>query len=265
MQVLTFLWHDVIPAGRYELSGFQGPDADVYKLDCDEFRRHLMALAGCRERPCADILALPVAPSVRRPVLLTFDDGGASGWEHVAGLIEEHGWRGHFFITTDYIGVPGFLSATQIRELRQRGHVIGSHSCSHPARMSLLTDGELTREWLDSVGVLSDLLGESVRVASVPGGYYSRRVASAAASSGIRILFNSEPVMRPHHVENCLVLGRFSVQQGVSPAWIAAMVAGRRLPRVQRYVFWNAKKLLKSIGGKYWLRIRMSILRRRRR
>ena len=41
----------------------------------------------------------------------------------VADELEQMGWRGHFFITSDWIGRRGFLTAGQIRELRRRGHV----------------------------------------------------------------------------------------------------------------------------------------------
>ena len=69
----------------------------------------------------------------------TFDDGGVSYYTVVADRLEAQGWRGHCFVSTDFIGQRGFLTAAQIRELDARGHVIGSHSASHPARFSTLT------------------------------------------------------------------------------------------------------------------------------
>src|ERR1039458_5638385 len=32
-------------------------------------------------------------------------------------LLEDRGWRGHFFITTDRIGTPGFLTESELRDL----------------------------------------------------------------------------------------------------------------------------------------------------
>ena len=49
-----------------------------------------------------------LASSQERHVLLTFDDGGKSA-VRIADLLEEQGWRGHFFITTAMIGEPGFV------------------------------------------------------------------------------------------------------------------------------------------------------------
>lgn len=116
--------------------------------------------------------------------------------QHPVGDLLENLGRGHFFITAGQIGKHGFINAAQLRELHERGHVIGSHSYSHPTRMSLCDDEILADEWARSVEMLSELLGEKVDTASVPGGYYSRRVAEAAAAAGIRILFNSEPTTR---------------------------------------------------------------------
>lgn len=264
LHTLALLYHDVVPAGRPDASGFQSPDADIYKLTVEEFGRHLAAIAATTATPPTTIAPSSARSQTGRPVLMTFDDGGASALR-AAEMLEALGWRGHFFVTTDYIGTPGFMDADAVRRLHARGHLVGSHSASHPPRMSACTRPQLDREWRDSVGRLADILGEPIEVASVPGGYYSREVAAAAAAAGIRVLFNSEPVTRVHEVDGCLVIGRFGVQQGVSAAWAAAVARGDRAPRLRRYLFWNGKKLLKRVGGDGWLRMRRRLIAARAR
>jgi peptidoglycan/xylan/chitin deacetylase (PgdA/CDA1 family) len=117
--------------------------------------------------------------------------------------LERRGWRGHFFITTDRIGMRGFLTEAQLRELHRRGHIIGSHSSSHPARMATLTRTDLDREWRQSIDRLSRVLGDAVKVASVPGGYYSREVGESAAAAGIEALFTSEPTAQVEMLNGC--------------------------------------------------------------
>ena len=131
---------------------------------------------------------------------------------------------------------------------------------SHPARMSFCTIAELDEEWKRSAIMLTEIIGEQIRIASVPGGYYSPRVASSAARAGIELLFNSEPVVRPRSIDGCLVLGRFTVQRGDSPKKSAAISAGARQPQIQQYLFWNCKKVLKVLGGTVWLRARIFLL-----
>ena len=126
--------------------------------------------------------------------------------------------------------------------------------------MSACPPEQLDREWRQSVQRLTAVLGAPVETASVPGGYYSRAVAAAAARAGLRVLFNSEPVTKVREVDGCLVVGRFGVQRGVPASWAAAIVRGQRLPRATRYLHWNGKKVLKRLGGDLWLEARRRLL-----
>jgi peptidoglycan/xylan/chitin deacetylase (PgdA/CDA1 family) len=191
--------------------------------------------------------------------MLTFDDGGISFHTPIADRLESLGWRAHFFITTDFIGNPAFMTPDQIRDLRRRGHVIGSHSCSHPLRFAARPFDELKREWRESLRALSDLLDEPVRVASIPGGQYSRAVAEAAAAEGIRALFTSEPTTRFTSVDGCLVIGRYAIQRWMSPDVAAGMAAGRFTPRFRQWLWWETKKATKKLGGNLYLRLRESM------
>lgn len=262
MRTTALLYHDIVPQYRYETSGFQGADADIYKLELQEFRRHMRIVASQSGLRPEAVTAAGLADTGHH-LLLTFDDGGVSAIEHTAGVLGEYGWPGHFFVTTGRIGTPGFLDAAQVRALRGVGHVIGSHSDTHPLRMAVCSAAQLDREWRDSVQRLEEILGEPVTAASIPCGDYTRAVASAAAAAGIRALFTSEPVTGTRTVDGCLVIGRFSVQQGVSAQWVAAVIAGSALPRARRFLAWNGKKLLKTAGGQAWLTLRKAILSRR--
>jgi len=113
-------------------------------------------------------------------------------------------------MTTDRIDTPGFLNRGQLRSLRQRGHVIGSHSCSHPQRISSCNDAELAHEWGESTRVLAEIAGEPIITASVPGGFLLRAGGGGAAAAGIRYLFTSEPTDKTWIVADCLVLAAIS-------------------------------------------------------
>ena len=179
MRAISLLYHDVVLPGQVSSSGFPGGDADIYKLARPDFERHLNAIHSAIPEP--PITVSQLGNVLRTPLLFTFDDGGVSAYEHIAGLLEAFGWRGHFFVTTNWIGRDGFLNPAQIRDLYARGHFIGSHSCSHPQRMSHCNRHQLRREWNDSIAVLSEILGARVELASVPGGFYARNVAEEAA------------------------------------------------------------------------------------
>ncbi|MGH9632462.1 MAG: polysaccharide deacetylase family protein [Bryobacteraceae bacterium] len=260
-RAISLMYHDVVPAGQADASGFPTPDAAIYKLTIPEFLGHLKAIReAIEDRPVILVGQTSAHPC---PLLFTFDDGGESSLHPVADLLEEYGWRGHFFISTDFIGTPGFLDAAQLRELYRRGHIVGSHSCSHPMRMSACSEAQLRREWTGSVEALSNILDASVMTASVPGGHYSPQVGRTAAAAGIRTLFNSEPSTRLHEVDGCTVVGRYAVQSGMPAGRCAALASGRFLPAFQQSLLWNAKKLAKLAGGNAYLRFREAVLNRK--
>jgi peptidoglycan/xylan/chitin deacetylase (PgdA/CDA1 family) len=262
MRSLAIMYHDVVENGDFAASGFPGEGAHVYKLRREDFERHLEAIRAAVPSDAVSRIAARREWS-GAPVFLTFDDGGTSALHPTADLLERFGWRGHFFVTTKRIGTPGFLSAAEVRELHQRGHVIGSHSASHPPRMAALPPGELDREWSESVATLSDIAGEPVRVASVPGGYYSNDVARSAKAAGIEVLFTSEPTTAAGVVDGCLILGRYVIQRGMAPEWSAAFAAGRRGKRWRQTVIWKTKRIAKAVGGTAYLKLRRAIQERR--
>jgi peptidoglycan/xylan/chitin deacetylase (PgdA/CDA1 family) len=239
MNTVALLYHDVVRDRNFASSGFPGADADIYKLTEDNFAAHLDRLA-----------ALEVN------ALVTVDDGGVSAIETIAPLLEERKMSGYFFVATDWIDRPGFLSKSQIAELRKRGHLIGSHSCSHPARISHLSPERMQDEWQRSVDILSDILFEFVQMASVPGGFYSPDVARTASLAGVRTLFTSEPTRIVSRVDDCVVVGRYMIQQSTTPEAAAALARGDWFPTTAQAFTWNTKKVLKAVGGPAWLRFR---------
>ena len=128
--------------------------------------------------------------------------------------------------------------------------------------MSQLTDAQLREEWTRSVGVLEEVLQERVTVAAVPGGYYSRRVAEAAVSAGIQVLFTSEPVTRIERVGSCSVLGRFTLRRNSGAEYVQRLVRQSPLARGGQWARWNLKKIAKRLAGDTYLRVRKVLFER---
>jgi peptidoglycan/xylan/chitin deacetylase (PgdA/CDA1 family) len=252
------MYHDIVPAGAEDSSGFPGIDAALYKVTPDLFEAHLVAITrrlGSSKRTIGLAAGLPDPGG---PVL-TFDDGGASAMM-AADQLQRHGLRGYFFITVNYIGSSGFVTQHDLRVLRSRGHTVGSHSCSHPLRMGHCSWKQLIEEWTRSRGVLADALGEDVAAASVPGGDFAPIVADAAAAAGFRYLFTSEPTVRSRSSNGLTIQGRFTIQRRTPAETAAALAAGAWLPWARQAVEWNVKKLGKRLGGERYLQLRKLLL-----
>lgn len=262
MRIAALLYHDVVRKGQLDTSGFAGAGAAVYKMEEGLFRRHLDALAALPAPPlCSlDVLSSNQHRGVRWS--LTFDDGGASA-RRIGELLQERGWCGHFFITGNRIDSPAFVSASDIRALHADGHAIGAHSWSHPPRISSLPVTEIRQEWERTLHRLSDILGSAVNTASVPGGFHSRRVADAAVDAGIRVLYNSEPVLHTRRYRDCLIVGRLSIQGDAPARTAAALAAGDMAARLPRWLGWNLRKALKIAAGPAYERSRELLLSKR--
>jgi peptidoglycan/xylan/chitin deacetylase (PgdA/CDA1 family) len=272
------MYHDVVAAGDEDSSGFPGRDAALYKVTPELFEHHLHAikrsapvppdrpdspdppeLAGPPTFPAPP--ALPASPALPAPppIVITFDDGGVSAIV-AAEALERHGFIGHFFVTTNYIGTPGFVSEADIRDLSGRGHVVGSHSCSHPLRMGHCAWPQLVDEWTRSRSTLSDILGADVDAASVPGGDFAPQVAEAAAKAGFTRLFTSEPTLEARNAFGLTLHGRFTIQRWTTAETAAALAGGQWLSCARQALVWNAKKISKRIGGERYLQLRKLLL-----
>jgi peptidoglycan/xylan/chitin deacetylase (PgdA/CDA1 family) len=255
MQLVSLLFHDVYRRAPGE-SGFRSPGADRYKLTDGELVLQLRGVAAARaDRP---ILATGLSDLVATngfPFLITVDDGGVSYHRIFAERLEERGWRGHAFVSTDFIGRPGFLTAAEIRDLDARGHVIGSHSASHPPRFSRCRRQDMLDEWTRSRKVLEDLLGHAAVVASLPGGYFSSTVAETAAEAGMKVLFTSEPVTRTQSRGDCTIVGRFAVRADVDADFSRRLVEPDRWTRSEEWASWQVKGLLKPVLGPFYSRL----------
>ena len=261
MRVVSLLFHDVYASDPRE-SGFRSPAADRYKLTVPDFEAQLDGLAAAdietswlaAERPRTSDAPI-TGPGSRIPATITFDDGGESYYTLAAERLEALGWRGHCFVSTNFIGQRGFLSPAQLRELDTRGHLIGSHSASHPARFNSLTLAGMRAEWSDSRQKLEDVLGHAVTVGSVPGGYFSADVARTAADAGLRVLFTSEPTTRIAPAHDLVLMGRFTIRCGHPPDAAQRFVAAAPWARCGAWIGWNTKALIKPVLGPSYARI----------
>ena len=259
MKLQTLMYHDVVENGALDASGFPGAGPARYKLDWQELLEHLDRIAEAAEG--APVTAGDIIGGERSGGWsFTVDDGGRSSLR-IGQELARRGWRGHFFVTTGRIGDPAFLAGDEISALAGMGHVIGSHSHSHPKRLSSCTAREIADEWRSSVEVLGALLDRPVSTASVPGGYFSRQVAVAAAAVGIRVLFTSEPIRTVRSEGGCLVVGRFAVRRGLS-ARSAAAAATTLAPWARQRFSWNARKAAKKVGGESYVKARAAVLGR---
>lgn len=189
------------------------------------------------------------------PVLITFDDG-KTGIIDAAAVLESHGFRGYFFVIASKVGKSGYVSKEEILSLWQRGHIIGTHSLTHPKKISELEYKDILHEWQESSRILSGIIGDKVKAAAVPGGFCSKNVIRAADECGISMLFNSEPVTYVNHYGNISILGRYNIYSSDKDSIITKLVQSEGFERQKRFLSWNIKKVIKKALGKYFITVK---------
>jgi len=252
MKKIVLMYHDVYRQTDTE-SGFNQPSASFYKISAEKFEEQVCFVHNyCKQNnmPLSDIE-------------FTFDDGGESFFSVIAPILEKYEFKGVFFISTKYIGSQGFLTKTQIHELYLRGHVIASHSHSHPKNMSKLSMDELIYEWGESIRTLRDITQAKIEVASIPSGFSSINVFKSAAQSGIKVLYTSEPTIKSIYRYNITTIGRYVVHRNTTLNSISRLISNssyRNLILIKYRLLGFAKKCL---AGNYD-RIKKNVISSRR-
>jgi len=190
-----------------------------------------MDLAGLLE------LQRGVWPHPRPGLIVSFDDGLREPYDHAVRILEKYGFRAWFFVPTAFVDTPpaeqGAFAAEhqiampapaddprialtwgEIRDLDRRGHVIGSHTCTHHRMVSSTPVETMRREVFESKRILEEQLGHEVPVFCWVGGEeetYSAEAARAILEAGYRIAFQTNSfVIRPG--ANLLQLQRTNIE-----------------------------------------------------
>lgn len=118
----------------------------------------------------------------KKAVILTFDDGYDNHFL-AAQILEQYGLHGVFFVITEKIDTPGYLTKAQIREMASKGHEIGSHSVTHP-NMENLSEEQIRFEVGDSKKKIEEITGKKVISFCYPSGKYDNRSVSLLEREG---------------------------------------------------------------------------------
>lgn len=237
--MIVLMYHDIVTRSD-KSSGFQNDNAFQYKVEDSAFEEQVKALQG-------------------KNVTFTFDDGGVSFVIKAAPILEKYGFRGLFFISTKYIGTPGFLTAEQVKELADRGHIVGSHSHTHPEIFTKLAKDEISDEWKKSFDILSAILGKQDLPLSIPNGYTSKMIMAEAFKVGYTDIYTSEPTTKIRQFQKHNVIGRYVVHDGMT-ALDVLQIVGSKGTRMKMALKWRVLNIVKGVLGSSYDVVKAKVL-----
>jgi peptidoglycan/xylan/chitin deacetylase (PgdA/CDA1 family) len=226
-----------------------------YILTYPTFRTQMQWLkqAGYRGLSIGEALQNPGQLSVT----ITFDDGCETDLIAAAPVLEEFGFRATFYLTTGFLGKPGYLNEDQVRELDARGFQIGCHSMTHPY-LSDLADADLRREIVDAKLRIEEIVGHTIEHFSLPGGRYDARTLEMARRAGFRSVANS--LFRVNSASTSpFELARVAIQRDASAQEFAAICEGRGLWKKQ-LLGRTRQELQRLLGNQTYDRVRAVLL-----
>lgn len=164
-----------------------------YVVSKVNFRRQLQTISGGKFSclPVCELDRWILGRDHHSKIMITFDDGHISHYEHAAPLLEEFKLPAIFFIPVGLIGQKGSMNWPHLKQLQAKGFEIGSHGLNH-IPLTYLSAHELDKELKGSKTVLEDALGAEIKTFSVPRGFYNGRVRRAAREAGYRYVFTSQ-------------------------------------------------------------------------
>jgi peptidoglycan/xylan/chitin deacetylase (PgdA/CDA1 family) len=193
-------------------------------------------------------------------VAITFDDGCETDLLSAAPILREAAFGATFYVTTGWVGNQGYLSASQIKELKGQGFEIGCHSMTH-AFLTDLEDKGLKREIVDAKSLLEQISGGPVDHFSCPGGRHNHRVAAVVRAAGYRTMATS--LVQANFTEtNLFALGRVAIRRGMSTRDFANICSGDALWQVRaQSALRDAFK--RMLGNSFYDQVRKILLGRR--
>ena len=252
-QTVFLMYHELQLPGRTLCQS--DPGYVRYILSAREFAEQMDQLKSLALRVVSVSEALRFSTPA---VAITFDDGCETDLLTAAPILKQHGFGATFFVVSGFVGKPGFLSKSQLRELAGMGFEIGCHSMTHPY-LSDLDEAGLQREIADAKLELEQMLGRSVEHFSCPGGRYDSRAMRVAMSAGFMTVSTSVPRANTP-LSDKFSLARVAITRNINPHDFQQICLGKSLWKMRmRSELRNGVKGL--LGNTFYDRLRASLLK----
>ncbi|WP_281560875.1 polysaccharide deacetylase family protein [Thalassomonas sp. RHCl1] len=193
----------------------------------------------------------------QKPVVITFDDGDVSNYSFAFPELKKRNMLAEFYITSDWIDTPGYMSGQQLLEMHQAGMSIQAHGQTH-TYMSDLEPEALEQELKISKQKVESVTQHPVHTVALPGGRGLKQVLPLYQKLGYSYIATS--VLG--HNKRKQPINRITMTSNTSIKVLANMLSGTGMMYwkaiIVQQVLTLAKRLL---GNKNYEKIRSKLIR----
>src|SRR5438270_1180028 len=254
-RMVFLMYHEIEAAGRALCD--REPGYVRYIVSEATFRDQLAHLQASGTSGISIGQWLAATGQDRPAVVITFDDGCETDALIAAPLLAQFGFKATFYVIAGRVGLRGYLSPVQLRELSAEGFEIGCHSMTH-SYLDELDDAQLRVEMGEARDRLEQITHRRIVHFSCPGGRWSRSLARLAAEAGYQSVTTSR-VSANTPASRRFNLGRVAVMRDMDIAAFARLARGEGLTaRRARAGLLNAAKAI--LGNTAYERVRARVL-----
>jgi peptidoglycan/xylan/chitin deacetylase (PgdA/CDA1 family) len=218
------LYHDVAADGAGRSTG-----PSRFAVQHRSFEEQLDLITDSGYRGCS--IAAALTTPTERQVALSFDDGDLGQFTRAFPALVARGMTATFFVTTSWVGTPGYVTWAQLREMKSAGMSIQSHTRTHPFLSELAADA-LRRELRGSKAELDEALEQATDMLALPGGDFpASGLRRLVPESGYRVVATSRWGSNGNAVTvetDPLYLRRCTVHGAPTPGYVRRMLAADR-------------------------------------
>ncbi len=227
-----------------------------YVVNVDDFRAQLRFFSeqGYSTPRLSDVLANAdgVAPSEKKSLVITFDDGYLDTYEHALPALRDYGFTAVVFVVTDFsrrtnwwdapkrIAEAPLMDPRHMIEMRDAGIEFGSHGVSHRS-LPLLSDDELQFELQESKNEAERILDQPIPFFAYPYGEVDERVKVATIGAGYTCAFASNSGPLSLHTD-FFEIRRVLIASYANPAYLYMKLSG--VEKAFKWSEWVGKKVL---------------------
>ena len=245
-KIPVLMYHEIYrPEERDRLRGLTNPS---YNTERDAFRKQMAWLFANNVKTLTiDDLISQKSPPEERAICLTFDDGWLGNYLHAYPILKEYGFKATFFVATELLGKPLYMTWEHLNQMKASGMTIQSHTVTHRP-LGRMEEKEIIFELQESKKAIEEKLGTGVNHLSLPHGSKNGIIWPLAMELGYKSICTSDVGFQTWE-SNGPWLRRINIGDGISEKKFQLIVQGKNQAIWGMMIAKNLKNMLRQTIG----------------